>query len=279
MKRNIDYITFFSLLFLSLLISSKIVHADYTISQAGMVQYRVYEDGRKQYLLYFNVVDSGEYVTEDVVTKVLLKDPNGLQVNISQIIFSVFNNYMRAYFDATTAQWIYPSSPIAFGEWRADINSALFTGEYTVEITTNDMQIHTVYADFEHFEIPIISSKTFQINTDSDGNIYWTWNIPKSLLNLGKTYNMLVRAGIGSYTNDKINALIYVDTPIYMGSCFVPYDKLQYLRGLGNEIRFYLDERTPIAYNRSYSNSIKITDFSSPLEITPKKNAVIIPLN
>ena len=190
---------------------------------------------------------------------------------------------MRGEFIVADAGWTYPTSPLeTFGEWRADIQTPLFTGKYTIEVTTDDAQTHILFADFEHFDTPIISSRTFQINTDSEGNTYWMWDIPKNLLDLGKDKvgddEIIIRAGISSYLNDEWTGLIYVDTPMYMGFCFFPNDKLQYLRGLGNEIRFYIHVRNRIAYNRSYSKSIKITDFSAPLEIIPKKSAVVIPL-
>jgi len=222
-------------------------------------------------------------VTTDVVTNVTLTDPDGKMVPLSSITFRTFSTYTRGEFIVADAGWTYPASPLdTYGDWNADILTPLFSGKYTIEVTTDDGITHILDADFEHFAAPIIPSSSFQINQDSDGNIYWMWDIPKSLLDLGKgkegDEKMYIRAGIESRLNDEWTGLIYVDTPIYMGFCFFPNDKLQYLRGLGDEIRFFIHVRNHKAYNRSYSKSIRVTDFSTPLEIMNKKRVVVVPL-
>lgn len=279
MKKSLIIKIIVASIYILISINAKITFADYTIHETELIQYRVYESGKRVYGLYLYLVDDSGWVTEEsAVTKIELFDSKGASVGLSPISFSIFNNYIRGDFDVNSATWIYNNTSSNFGTWAADILTPLTTDIYTVKVTTDDMVVHTIYADFNKFEPPAISSKTFQINSDSDGNIYWMWDIPQKLLDLGKSKDIVIRAGIQSYLNNKATGLIFVEQPIYMGFCFIPYTQLQFLLSLGSEIGFFINIRTEPQYIRYYSNEISVKDFSALLEIAPKKSTVVIPL-
>jgi hypothetical protein len=142
------------------------------------------------------------------------------------------------------------------------------------------MVTHIKTIDFEEIiDLPIISYRTFQIHSDLDGNIHWTWNIPKQLLELAETYNLSVRAGVSAYENNVLTALFWPNIPIHMGFCFVPASTYNYLKSKGDSIYFSFQVRTNNSQCRSYTKRTFITDLNSPVSIIPKKSVVVVPLN
>jgi hypothetical protein len=247
-----------------------------------VIQHRVYESGDSLNRLAFEIKDdSGNYVSSaDVVTDVVLKDPSGNPVTLSTLGFDPLYDFYGSRFDLASSSWIYYTpSPLPISDFGAEIIDPLVIGTYTLEVTMDNWQILTGTIDFDFLlDLPVISARTFQIHTDSAGNLHWTWDIPKQLLTLAKTYDIQIRAGVAAMLNGELIAMYWPNVPVEMGSSFTPRSIVQDLLNGADEIIFAFQVRTSNNNARSYSNRIHVNDLSSPVSITPKKNAVVIPL-
>ena len=273
----------FSLL---MLINARVVAAYELLSPS--IQHRVYDYKPGFNNLAFNLKDgSGNFVTDaSTVSSVILRypkpngdpDPSGTPVQLGTLNFS-HNDFISARFDTVNAEWVY-NSAYPLSQFDAEFQGTLVPGTYTIEVTTDDMVTHIQTIEVaEIINLPAISYRTFQIHSDLDGNIHWTWDIPKELLDLAATYNLSVRAGVSARENDVQTALFWPNIPVQMGFCFVPANIYNFLKSKGDTIYFGFQVRTNyLNQARSYTKSIKITDLNSPVSIIPKKSAVVIPL-
>ena len=245
-----------------------------------VIQHRVYESGGSLNRLAFDIIDdSGNYVSSaNVVTGVVLKAPNGSAVNLSTLNFDPLFDYYGARFDLGSSAWVY-YTPMELSEFRTNILDPLVIGNYTLEVSMENEELLTGVIAFDFLlDLPIISSRTFQIHTDSAGNLYWTWDIPEQLLTLSKTYDLQIRAGVAAMVNGQNVALYWPNVPVEMGSSFAPIPIYQDLVSRSDEIRFWFQVRSSNNNARAYSNTIVVKDLSSPVSVTPKKNVVVVPL-
>jgi hypothetical protein len=235
------------------------------------IQHRVYESGGSLNRLIFDILDdSGNYVSSaDVVTDVVLKDPNGSPVNLSTLIFDPLFDFYGARFDLGSSAWVY-NTPFQISDFYANILDPLVIGNYTLEVSMDNGPPLTGQIAFDFLlDLPVISSRTFQIHTDSAGNLYWTWDIPEQLLTLAKTYDLQIRAGVSAMVNGQEVALYWPNIPVEMGSSFAPSSIYQDLVSRADEIFFSLQVRTSNNYARAYSKTIVVQDLSSPVSVTP----------
>ena len=239
------------------------------------IQHRVYESGGSLNRLAFEILyDSGNYVSSaNVVTGVVLKDPNGSPVNLSTLNFVPLFDYYGARFDLGSSAWLY-YTPMQISDFHANILDPLAIGNYTLEVSMDSgpLLIGQIAFDFL-LDLPIISSRTFQIHTDSAGNLYWTWDIPKQLLTLAKTYDLQIRAGVGASVNGQEVALYWPNVPVEMGFSFAHSSIYQDLVSRADEIYFSLQVRTSNNNARAYSKTIVVQDLSSPVSITQSPSA------
>ena len=246
----------------------------------NVIQHRVYESGGSANRLAFEITDdSGNYVSNaNVVTGVVLKAPNGNPVNLSTLNFEPLFDYYGARFDLTNSAWDY-FTPQQLSDFYADILDSLIIGTYTLEVSMENGQLLTGQIPFDFYlDLPVVSSRTFQIQTDSTGNLFWTWDIPKELLALAKTYELQIRAGIGAIVNGQNVALYWPNIPVEMGNSFAPSSIYQDFVSRADEIRFWFQVRTSNNNARAYSKTIVVQDLSVPVSILPKKTAVVVPL-
>jgi hypothetical protein len=289
MKKSMTLSTIAAIVFVVLSINVGIALAAYELDWVS-IQHRVYEDRTSQNVLAFNLKDgAGDYVSEsNSVTNVILRypqpngdpDPTGTPVQLNTLLFFPLFDYVPARFDTDSAQWIY-DPPYLLSEFDAEIEGTLVTGTYTLEVTTDDWVTHTKTINFDEIlNLPIISSRTFQIHTDLNGNISWTWDIPKELLELAETYDLVVRAGVFTYKNEEIAALSWPNMPVHVGFCFIPASVYNFLKSKGDSIKFSLNVRTNdgLSKARAYSKSTVITDLNAPVSIIPKNGVVVVPL-
>jgi hypothetical protein len=252
------------------------------------IQHRVYDYKPGFNHLAFNLKDgSGDFVSDSSsVSSVILRypqpngepDPSGTPVQLGTLEFEPLLDFITARFDTVNAEWIYDSA-YPLSEFGAEFEGTLVTGTYTLEVTTDDMVTHTKTINFEEIlNLPAISYRTFQIHSDLDGNIHWTWNIPKQLLELAETYNLSVRAGVAVFDNEVLTALFWPTIPIHMGFCFVPASTYNYLKSKGDSITFGFQVRTNNSQSRAYTKGTEITDLNSPVSIIPQKSVVVVPL-
>jgi hypothetical protein len=274
----------FSLL---MLINARVVSA-YELHWPS-IQHRVYDYKPGFNNLAFNLKDeSGNFVSDaSSVNSVILRypkpngdpDPSGTPVQLGTLKFSSFD-YLSARFDTVNAEWIYDSA-YPLSQFDAEFQGTLVTGTYTIEVITDDMVTHIQTIEVEEIiNLPAISYRTYQIHSDLDGNIHWTWDIPKELLDLAATYNLSVRAGVSARDNDVQTALFWPSIPVQMGFCFVPANIYNFLKSKGDTLYFHVQVRTnDLNQARSYTKSIEITDLISSVSIIPKKSVVVVPLN
>jgi hypothetical protein len=245
-----------------------------------VIMHRVYESGNPSNVLAFDISDdSGNYVSSaSVVTGVILKDPSGSSVSLSALEFTPLFDYYGSRFNLANSAWDY-NTPMQISDFGAYILDPLVIGTYTLEVSMENGQKLTEQIAFDFFlDLPIISSRTFQIHKDSAGNLHWTWDIPEQLLTLAKTYDIQIRAGVAAMVNGQLVALYWPNVPVEMGSSFAPSSIYQDLVSRADEILFTFQVRTSNNNARAYPDRIVVKDLSSPVSITPKKNVVVIPL-
>jgi len=243
------------------------------------IQHRVYESGDPINRLAFEILDDqGDYIdSASVVTGAILRppmpngdpDPSGNPANLTTINFSSPYDFYGARFNTTNSTWEY-NTPQELSEFSANILDPMVIGTYTLEVTTDTGPPLIGQIDFDFLlDLPIIFSRTFQIQTDSSGNLFWTWDIPEQLLTLAKTYDLQYRAGVGAMANGQNVALYWPNVPVEMGFSFTPSSIFQELVNMSDEIHFWFQVRTGNNNARSYSNTIVVQDLSSPVSVTP----------
>ena len=274
--RKARYIILFALFYLLIYAGTVVAYElDWYV-----IQHRVHESQQLSNRLAFEIQDdSGNYVnSKSVVTAVVLKYPNGSTVTLGELLFEYYQ-YIGARFFPDSSQWNF-YSPEMLSDFFADIESPLVIGTYTLEVTMENGQILTKPIHFDFLlDLPVISSRSFQIHTDSTGNVHWTWRIPEQLLSLAKTYDLQVRAGVDAKFNGETVALYWPNLPIEVGYSIVPSYIYQDLVNQADEIRFTFQVRTSNNNARAYSKTIIISNPSSTVSVVPKKTAVVIPLN
>jgi hypothetical protein len=243
------------------------------------IQHRVYESGSTINRLVFEIHnDSGDDVANaSVVTGAVLKDPSGTPVNLTTLNFIPLL-YYGSRFNTTSSAWEH-NTLLEISEFHANILDPLIIGTYTLEVSMDSgpTLIGQIAFDFL-LDLPIISSRTFQIHTDSAGNLYWTWDVPEELLTLAKTYDLQIRAGVGAMVNEQNVALYWPNVPVEMGSSFAPSSIYQDLVSRSDEIHFWFQVRSSNSNAIANSNTIVVKDLSSPVSVTPKKSVVVVPL-
>ncbi len=252
------------------------------------IQHRVTESGATINRLAFEILDdSGNYVdSAGVVTNAILRppqpngdpDPGGIPVNLTTLNFSPLFDFYGSRFNTTNSAWEY-STPIQISDFNANILDPLIIGTYILEVTMDSGPTLIEQIEFGFLlDLPVISSRTFQIHTDSAGNLHWSWDVPKDLLALAQTYDLQIRAGVGAIDNGVLVALYWPNVPVEMCSSFAPSTIYQDLISRSDQIEFYFQVRTSNNFARAYSNTIVVKDISSPVSIFPKMGTVVIPL-
>lgn len=244
------------------------------------IQHRVYESQASINRIAFEIKDDfGNYVyIESVVTGVVLKYPNGSNVTLGEFMYDLYT-YYRSSFNPDNSEWTY-SAPFQLSDFYANIESPLIIGTYTLEVTMENGQILTKTIDFDFLlDLPVISSNTFQIQTDSSGNVHWTWQIPERLFTLANSYDLRVRPGILAYSGGELNVLYFPSLPVEVGYSITPANIFQTIVNQADEIRFVIQVRTSNNNARANSRTIIISNPSSTVSIVPKKKVVVVPLN
>jgi hypothetical protein len=201
----------------------------------------------------------------------VLKNPSGAPVNLSALNYESLYNLYGSRFDPVSHSWV-QNSPEQHSEFSAIILDPLAKGTYTVEFSMENEQalIETINFDLS-LDLPIVSSRTFQINTDSAGNIHWTWNVPKQLIMLAKTYDLQIRAGVAAIKEGRLISLYWPNVPIEMGYSLTPSSIYQNLTESADEIKFAFQVRTNNNNARAYSDRVILKDNFYPVSIVPAK--------
>ena len=101
--------------------------------------------------------------------------------------------------------------------------------------------------------LPIINADSMQIQTDSYGNMIWTWQIPAELGRLSFNHKTRARASIDIYKNKKNIAYFSIILPVHMGYALIPNDVVQKLNQKGGRFELKVSLETRDKNNRTYS--------------------------
>ena len=252
-------VALFSIIFLSAFATN--VKAAYQLGWAS-VQHRIYEDGRSLNRLYFEMLDEdGNFIPNgNVVKSVQLYGPNNNAVNLKALSLDPDFDYFGSRYDCATSKWIYNDARMINGYYD-EILDPLIPGTYRLEVTADDG--HTYNGDIEFNQkviLPIIKSSSFKIHSDNSGNVYWTWDIPDELCRMSESHEIQARAIVSVNANQKFEAFFQVSLPAHMGLLFIPNKTVQQIVTSGDEYLFLIQLRTSDQNNRSYSNSVNISD-------------------
>ena len=266
-------------------IPDNVAAADYRIDWLN-VSNRIYADSRgKVSKLQFVVTDdqgnyilgtNGEFVDFNSVELFRVATPTDIPVNISAITFFPDYEYKNGSFESVSGGWNYNIMSVLY-EFQAEILDPLVTGDYKLRLRCDDGQTYESTVTLNQLvTVPIISNKSYQILPDSDGNVYFSWDIPETLIQLSTIYDFSYRPAVAVYEGETLKALLYPSAPIQSNMLFVPSADVQWLAGKGGTITLSVSVRTTDSKNRSHSIPLVVDDLLTI--VMKKKQVAVVPL-
>jgi hypothetical protein len=150
-------------------------------------------------------------------------------------------------------------------------------GVYELRLKCDDQQTYTATKTFNQIvSVPFISNKSYQIHPDSEGNVYFSWDVPKSILQLAESYDIIYRPGVVAYEGETIKALLYPSSNVQVNMLFVPSSVIQWLAGKGSTFSFGVNVRTADGQNRSHQIPLSVNDMLTT--VIKKKEVAVIPM-
>ena len=224
------------------------------------VQNLIRENGDNNNRLYFEVTHTyGQYVLdENVVLDAVLYDPNGDVVNVGVLQFSAAPIMLGSY-EGSNGRVNYYNF-FTLSSFKREIFDPLITGQYRLVVTTSEGLLVNFYHFNRIYNLPIISSKTFEFQTDSDNNVLWKWKIPNEAFKLYQTTQTSARAGIEIYDGDAYAGLVWITVPTHLEHLFIPAYIADQINSMGDSFKFFTQIRTNDNNNRSYSNHLELQD-------------------
>ncbi len=234
------------------------------------IQHRKTEAGtafnRLCFGLYYN---DGINITGDVVNNVDLYVSEVNPISLGEIIFwTDGENSFSGGYDCNSSQWYY-------GDWGEDnsyyynvtFDGSLQPETYSMCVTLKDGQSLTLEKDFEGLkELPVISSDSFYVREDGEGNIIWTWDVPDGI---SQEWETSVRAFVSMYDSTEWKGALTIKVSAHMGHVFIPVDVVHKFEGRVDElgcdaVKFQVQLRTNDNCNRTYSKEITLEEASDP---------------
>jgi hypothetical protein len=237
--------------------------------ESASVRYYNYEDGSTKNKLYFEILDDhGDYINDgNIVTGVELYDPNEILVDLEPVTFTPLYELLGGKFELGDNQFIYNPSA-HFSDFGAIISDPLILGTYKLVVTTVEGQLPTKEISFnQKIELPIVSYRSFQIHPDPSGNIYWTWDISEELLDMANSTEVV--ASVWVFDNDKLEFILWVRLPTYMGFLFIPDTVVQQIPSGASKYYYQIWVRNSDRTNRAASEKLIVND---PLTTVPKND-------
>ncbi|MEJ2168248.1 MAG: hypothetical protein P8X90_22240 [Desulfobacterales bacterium] len=219
------------------------------------VQHREYGTGKSLNRLSFGLVDEEtNYVTSKAaVNSVRLIDPSGSPVALAPAEFGAVEEIYGNY-DAKNSQWYFDPSWQYDSWFSVDIEAPLTAGSYVLSVTTADGQnAECAYTFNQQVELPIIDSDSIRLESDSGGNLIWTWRIPEQLGRLSLNHPMRARASIDIYNKDRYTGYFSIILPVHLGFVFVPREVAEKINQKGNRFEVMISLETRDKNNRTYS--------------------------
>ena len=231
------------------------------------VQNRGYGSGKSFNRLGFGLVDDrGNYLTDaGNITEIKLYNPERKELKLSPVEFDSVEEIFGSY-DSKNSQWYY-SKAWQFDSWfSADILDSLPPGIYWLKVTTVDEKsAEQTFALNRRVELPIINLNSFNFNSDTYGNLIWTWNIPSELGRLSLNHKMRARASIEIFKDKNYVGYFSIILPVHLGYVFIPRDVVQIMNQKGDRFELKISLETKDKNNRTYSKPFIFSEKLSPV--------------
>lgn len=234
------------------------------------VQHRVYENGKQMNRLGFEVVNSSnQYPTADVLSSVVLTDPNGKIVNMTTPLKFTANYWLSYnYYDANSEKWVY-QTPYLGSDYSTELLGQLIAGTYRLTFTDKNGEISKKdYVLNQLVTLPIIPSSSYRYYHDQDGNFICQWQVPENIDPAIRTY---IKAYIDVYDEQEtyLGEFSLSKIPTDMGWLFVPRQILDqaWAKG-GTSLKFGTRIRTNDNNNLACSTEITLFQNHPPTECT-----------
>ena len=226
------------------------------------VQHREYGNRKSFNRLGFGLIDDhGNYITNNKnIIEIKLYNADKKELKLSRVKFDSVEEVSGSY-DYKNSQWYY-NKDWQFESWfSARIEDSLTPGIYRLNITTADgKSVKRTFVFNNRVSLPIVDSKSFKIDMDQAGNLIWSWSIPVELGQLSLNHKTRARAAIDISKNEKPVGYFSVILPVHMGYVFIPQDVVQSINQKGNQFEMKISLETRDKNNRTYSNTLIVTE-------------------
>ena len=226
------------------------------------VQHREYGSGKIINRLGFGLIDDhGEYITNNKnIIEIKLYNGNKKELKLSRVKFDSVEEVSGSY-DYKNSQWYY-NKDWQFQSWfSAGILDSLTPGIYRLKVTTAaGKSAKRTFVFNNRVALPIVDSKSFQIDMDQTGNLIWSWRIPVELGQLSLNHKMRARAAIDISNNNNPVGYFSVILPVHMGYVFFPQDMVQSINQKGNQFEMKISLETRDKNNRTYSKPLIVNE-------------------
>jgi hypothetical protein len=234
------------------------------------VQHRVYGHGKALNRLGFGLIDNrGNYLPDNRNVKdVKLYDPDKKELKLAPLKFNSIEEIFGTY-DSKNSQWHY-SKAWQFDSWyNTEIMEPINPGIYWLKVTTTDGNLtERSFAFHRQVVLPIIDSKSIQLQPDHSGNLIWTWKIPMELGQLALDHKTRTRASIDIYKNEKNVGYFYIILPVHLAYVFIPLDVARTINQKGDRFELKVQIETKDKNNRTYSSPLIVKDMLPTIQKT-----------
>lgn len=222
------------------------------------VQHREYGNGKSLARLGFGLIDDqGNYLIDNQNLKeVKLYDTDKREMKLAPLNFNSVEEIFGTY-DSKNSQWLY-SKIWQFDSWfNTEIMTPLNSGLYWLKVTTTDGKVtERTFAFNKRLKLPIIDSDTLQLQPDTNGNLIWTWNIPKEFGQLALNHKTRARASIDIFKDKKNVGYFSIILPAHLAYVFIPVDVAQTINQKGDRFELKVQLETRDKNNRTYSRPL-----------------------
>ena len=226
------------------------------------VQHREYGNGKALNRLGFGLIDDrGNYLTDNRNVKaVKLYDPDKIELKLAPLNFDSVEEIFGTY-DSKNSQWLY-SKVWQFDSWfNTEIIQPLNPGRYWLKVTTTDGKVtERTFAFNKRIELPVIESDTLQLQSDTYGNLIWTWNLPLKLGQLALNHKTRARASIDIFKDKKNVGYFSIILPVHLAYVVIPADVAQAISQKGDRFEFKVQIETKDKNNRTYSRPLIVRE-------------------
>ncbi|MFC1488584.1 PKD domain-containing protein [Thermodesulfobacteriota bacterium] len=229
------------------------------------MNHSIYQDGRDVYRISFNVNDAegitfDEYIIDELE---LIYDPlnNPVSYPTENVRFDSGPEY-RGTYNSGTGEFSYNLRQVI--EHLGPVGEELSNGVYRLTAKV-DLPLGIPYIErqlaiefsLEAYDIPIVSSSSFQVSCDDSGNFIWEWDAPEGFNDWTHA-----RALINVFNQENYLGQIYGrGLPTDLGRLFVPADIIQAVESWGGD-RYELEANIRTnndGRERTYSNKMVLT--------------------